>query len=169
MYCKHYCIRSKKGIRYAYCRLHKKEITFSRCQECDSKEYKDYKPMKSRTYKQAKREKERFSIIYRDLTKCCECGLKTGDYDIRINMCTHIEKNEIFSGSYRQLSIDYGMVAPMCYYCHQQFHKDVMMNLKYKVKFQKEFVKNNSLDSFINIFGQDFIYKLEQKKRGKDD
>lgn len=168
MKCKYFTIRSKKGIKYAYCRLHKKEISFSRCQECDSKEYKEYKAMKLRTYKQAKREKERFSIIYQDLSKCCECGLKAGDYDTRINMCTHIEKNEVFSGSYRQLSIEYGMVAPMCYYCHKQFHIDNNMNLKYKVMFQKEFLKNDSLDNFINIFGQNFIYKLEQKKRSKD-
>ena len=154
MYCKHYCIRSKKGIKYSYCRLLKKEITSSCCWECDSKEYKQYKPMKYRTNKQAKKEKERFSIIYRDLTKCCNCGSKIG-----------IEKNEVFEGSYRQISIRYGMVCPFCKTCHTQFHNDIMLNLFYKVMFEKEFLKTHSKEEFIKIFGQDYIFKLEQKKR----
>lgn len=165
MYCKHYCIRSKKGIKYSYCRLLKKEITSSCCQECDSKEYKQYKPMKSRTNKQAKKEKERFSIIYPDLTKCCECGLKTGDYDTRLNMYTQVEKNEVFSGSYRSISMEDGMIAPLCTFCHKLFHKDIMLNLYYKVKFQKEYMKTHTLDEFIARYGQNYIYKLEQKKK----
>lgn len=154
MYCKHYCIRSKKGIKFSYCRLLKKEITSSCCRECDSKEYKQYKPMKSRTNKQAKKEKERFSIIYRDLTKCCVCGSKIA-----------IEKNEVFSGSYRQKSIELGMVCPFCRDCHNRFHNDIMFNLFYKVMFEKEYLKNHTKEEFISNFGKDYIFKLEQKKR----
>lgn len=167
MKCKNHRIRSKKGIKYGYCVKHKKEVSLF-CKGCDDIEYKEKKTLKSRTNKQVKREKERFSIIYPDLTKCCECGLKTGDFDKRINMYTQVEKNEIFSGAYRGISIEDGMVAPMCIFCHKLFHKDIIMNLKYKVKFQKEYMKTHSLDQFINRYGQNFIYKLEQKKRGKD-
>lgn len=154
MYCKHYCIRSKKGIKYSYCRLLKKEISSSCYKDCDNKEYKQYNTMKLRTNKQAKREKERFSIIYPDLTKCCNCGSKTG-----------IEKNEVFSGSYRQTSIKLGMVCPFCKNCHKQFHNDLMFNLFYKVMFEKEYLKTHTKEEFIKIFGQDYIFKLEQKKR----
>lgn len=115
---------------------------------------KNKKTLKSRTNRQAKREKERFSIIYRDLTKCCNCGSKIG-----------IEKNEVFEGSYRQISIRYGMVCPFCKTCHTQFHNDIMLNLFYKVMFEKEFLKTHSKEEFIKIFGQDYIFKLEQKKR----
>ena len=154
MYCKHFTIRSKKGIKYSYCRSLKKKITLSCCRECNNKEYKQYSTMRLRTNKQAKREKERFSIIYPDLTKCCNCGSKTG-----------IEKNEVFEGSYRQASIKYGMVCPFCKTCHSQFHNDIMFNLFYKVMFEKEFLKTHSKEEFIKIFGQDYIFKLEQKKR----
>lgn len=157
MYCKHYCIRSKKGIKYSYCRLLKKEITSSCCRECDSKEYKQYKPMKSRTNKLAKKEKERFSIIYSDLTKCCQCGSKIG-----------IEKNEVFGGSYRQISIKLGMVCSMCRQCHNRFHNDIMFNLFYKVMFEKEYLKTHTKEEFISNFGKDYISKLEQKKRSKE-
>lgn len=163
MNCKNYKIRTKKGTKYGYCIKYKKEVPLF-CKKCKEIEYKQYKALKSRTSKQAKKEKERFSIIYPNLTKCCECGLKTGDFDRRINMYTQVEKNEVFSGAYRNRSIEDGMVVPMCIFCHKLFHKDRMMNLIYKVRFQKEYTKTHSLDQFINRYGQDFIYKLEQKR-----
>ena len=154
MKCKYHKIRSKKYQYYGYCTKFKKEVSLY-CKECKGNiEYKEQKTLKSHTNKQAKREKERFSIIYRDLTKCCNCGSKTG-----------IEKNEVFEGSYRQTSIRYGMVCPFCETCHTQFHNDIMFNLFYKVMFEKEFLKTHSKEEFIKIFGQDYIFKLEQKKR----
>ena len=59
----------------------------------------------------------------------------------------------------------YGMVCPFCKTCHTQFHNDIMLNLFYKVMFEKEFLKTHSKEEFIKIFGQDYIFKLEQKKR----
>lgn len=168
MKCKFFTVRTRKGIKYNYCRLHRKEITLSCCRECVNKEYKQYKPLKSRSNKLVAKEKKRFSIIYPSLSNCCVCGLKTGDYDERIKTYTRVEKNEVFSGSYRTISMEDGMVAPMCIYCHDEFHHNTMMNLKYKVKFQKEYMKTHTLDEFIKRYGQDFIFKLEQKKRGKD-
>lgn len=166
MNCKNYRTRTKKGIKYGYCVKYKKEVSLF-CKECkEDIEYKERKPMKSRTNKQAKKEKERFSIVFPDLTKCCVCGLKTGDFDRRINQYTIVEKNEVFEGSYRQVSIRLGMVAPLCIFCHKQFHKDILgMNLSFKVRFQKEYMKTHSREEFIKNFGQDYIYKLEQKKR----
>ena len=151
MNCKNLKYRIKKGQRYIYCKHKNQIITFSECRNCPYKEYKQYKPIKKRTYKQAKREKERFSIIYQDLSKCCVCGSIYG-----------IELNEIYEGSYRQRSILYGMVNPLCNRCHKRFHNDSSFNLYFKVLFQKEFMKNHSLEEFINLFGQDYIYK--QKK-----
>ena len=154
MKCKYHRIRSKKYQYYGYCTKFKKEVSLY-CKECKGNiEYKEQKTLKSHTNKQAKREKERFSIIYRDLTKCCNCGSKID-----------IEKNEVFEGSYRQTSIRYGMVCPFCQTCHSQFHNDIMFNLFYKVMFEKEFLKTHSKEEFIKIFGQDYIFKLEQKKR----
>ena len=152
--CKYFKRRTKKGIPYLYCSLKKQIITYDNCKDCPNKEYKQYKTLKSRTGKLAKHEKNRYSIIYSDMTKCCECGSKIG-----------IEKNEIFSGAYRQTSIRLGMVAPMCHECHQRFHNDIMFNLKYKTMFQKEYMKTHSLDEFIKTFGKNYIFKLEQTKK----
>jgi len=154
MNCKNYRTRTKKGIKYGYCVKYKKEVPLF-CKECkEDIEYKECKRMKLRTSKHVKAEKERFSIIYPDLTKCCNCGSKIG-----------IEKNEVFEGSFRQISIKFGMVCPMCHNCHQLFHNDIMFNLFYKVMFEKEYLKTHSKEEFIKTFGQDYIYKLEQKKR----
>lgn len=156
MNCKNYRTRTKKGIKYGYCVKYRKEVSLF-CKECkEDIEYKERKPIKLRTNKHAKAEKERFSIIYRDLTKCCNCGSKTG-----------IQKNEVFEGSYRQVSIKLGMVCPFCWKCHNLFHNDIMFNLFYKVMFEKEYLKTHTKEEFIKIFGQDYIFKLEQKKRDK--
>lgn len=162
--CKYLKQRQKDYKWYGYC-TKRKEIVPLFCKECDNIEYKEKKTLKSRTNKQAKREKERFSIIYPDLAKCCVCGLKTGDFDKRINQYTQIEKNEVFEGSYRQVSIRLGMIAPLCIFCHKQFHKDILgMNLSFKVKFQKEYLKNHTREEFIASFGQDYEYKLSKLK-----
>lgn len=164
MNCKYYRTRTKKKIKYGYCVKYKKEV-FLFCKECNKIEYKPYKSLKPRANKQTKKEKGRFSIIYPDLTKCCECGLKNGDYDNRIKRYTLIAKNEVFEGAYRQISMTTGMIAPFCTFCHDKFHNDTSFNLKYKVMFQKEYMKSHSLDNFILTYGQNYIYKLEQIKK----
>lgn len=151
--CKYLKQRQKDYKWYGYC-TKKKEIVPLFCKECNNIEYKEKKTLKSRTNKQAKREKERFSIIYPDLTKCCNCGSKIG-----------IEKNEVFEGAYRQISIRLGMVCPFCKKCHDVFHNDIMFNLFYKVMFEKEYLKSHTKEEFIANFGQDYEYKLSKLKK----
>ena len=152
--CKHFKVRKRKGKVYYYCTLKKKEVPFSCYQECDKREYKEYKPIKKRTYKLAKSEKERFSIIYKDLSKCCVDGCITPYYNV--------EKNEVYSGSYRNRSINYGAVCPFCKNHHDLFHNDILFNLTYKVKFQSEFIKIHSIEWFIKTFGQDYTVKYNK-------
>ena len=54
------------------------------------------KPIKKQTYKHSKKEKERFSIIYQDLTKFCVLGCES---------TYNIAKNEVYEGSKRGASI----------------------------------------------------------------
>lgn len=156
MKCKYLKLRSKKGIRYYYCSLLKKEIQVTNCYSCTKKEYKEYKTLNKRSKKLNKAEKERFSIIYHSFDKCAECGLKSPKIAI--------DKNEVFEGAYRQTSIKYGMVVPLCRSCHQKFDIDRVMNLKYKDMFQREFMKNHSLEEFLDLFKKDYSYLYKQKK-----
>lgn len=165
MQCKFFRIRSKKNQKYCYCTLLKKEISFNCYRECESKEYKQYKKIKSKTCKLQKLENDRYSIIYNDLSVCAECGLKNGTYDYISNKYITVSKNEVFEGSYRLLSIKYGMICPLCENCHNKFHNDILFNLKYKVMFQMKFIKTHSNEEFVSIFKQNYIYKLKKMKK----
>ncbi len=154
------CIYLKQKLnRTIYCKKKRKSITINDCKFCKYKEYKknkskDYKPIKKRTYKQYKRERERFSIIYQDLTKCCVPGCLTPFYQV--------EKNEVFEGAYRSRSVEFGAVCPFCKNHHTLFHNNIEFNLKYKLLFQQAFVDKYSLNWFIKIFGQDYIVKCNK-------
>lgn len=49
--CKYFCWRTRKGIKYKYCRLSKGEIEYENCHDCKNKEYKQYKKQKSKKHK----------------------------------------------------------------------------------------------------------------------
>jgi len=54
MNCKNFTIRSKKGCKYRFCKLNRKEINFEDCKECQEKEYKQYKKIKGKKHKRTK-------------------------------------------------------------------------------------------------------------------
>jgi hypothetical protein len=141
--CKHLKKRSKNYTNYFYCTILKKEITFEDCPNCKYKEYKKVKPLKQRTYKQAKAEKNRYSILTDDLTVCIECGKRKESL------------HEIFRGRNRQNSIKWGLVIPLCLKCHASLE----IEEKWKTKGQKAFMEyyNKSTDDFIKIFFRNYL------------
>src|SRR5574344_1438711 len=149
-----------------YCKKYNKEIKLSDCKNCKLIEYaikeqtklKSTKPMKQRTYKQAKMEKDRFSIIVTDMNKCAECHT----YHKRSELNYH----EVFYGTgKRQLSIKYGLVIPLCACCcHNQLectgiHFDKEVCSKWHKIGQKVFMEyyNKSADEFRKIFGRNYL------------
>lgn len=156
MNCKYLKVKQKKGRKFAYCALLEKEIQLTLCKYCDTKMFREIKPYLLKK-KPNKSEKHRHSIIYQDLTKCAICPQKRD-----------IEINEVYEGSFRQRSIDNGMCIPLCHNCHSRFHNDSEFNLDIKVKFEKEYLKTHSTEDFIKLFGQDYIVKLEHKKRARN-
>lgn len=157
MTCKYYKIRKKNNKKekriYYYCTCFRKEINYNECKACFYKEYKsNCNQIKKRTYKLAKKEKERFSILYNNLDKWCLCGNPL------------IELNEVYEGAFRQVSIEYGMTTPFCQIHHEQFHKDRLINLYYKALFQTEFEKTYSHDLFMKIFKNNYIYLYEKER-----
>lgn len=146
MNCKNHKIRTKKGIKYGYCTLYRKEVPIFGC-KCDDIDRKDTKTLCNRSRKLSKREKERYSILYRDLSKCAVCGSKRSDL------------HEVFEGSYRQASIKYGMVIPVCRLCHQKMHQSKTFAMYYKIQFEKEFLKTHTLDEWLDIFKIDYRFR----------
>lgn len=163
MKCKNLKIKSQKGIKKGYCKLHNKEVSVF-CNKCSFEikydteklnksktKNKINKPIKQRSSKLCKAEKNRFSIIYQDLTKCCVEGCITPHY--------RVQKNEVFDGSYRQASIRYGLVCPFCENCHKRFHKDREFALFYKRLFQDKFIELYSRKLFMSVFKMDYHYR----------
>lgn len=151
--CKYFRLRHKQGRSYYYCTL-KSRVIGNECSSCSFIEYRTRNTLKKTTYKHSKADKERYSIIYHDLTKCA--------FD---NSKTSIEKNEVFEGSYRQTSIRLGMVIPLCKTHHDLFHNDRYFALSVKNEFQKAYIKNHSYDEFIKEFKIDYHYLFEEYKK----
>lgn len=116
--------------------------------ECNGCKYREDKisnnhQIKKRTYEQSKKEKNRYSIIFQDLSKCCVEGCSTPYYNV--------EKNEVYEGAKRSASIKYGFICPLCCNHHRLFHNDREFALYYKKMFQQKFEETHSRKEFLNI------------------
>lgn len=146
MNCKYKRIRTKKGIKYGYCTLNKEEVPIFNC-KCGEVEYKQQNTMKKSTYKQNKKERDRFSTIYTIPNKrCCNC-FKIGNTEL----------NEVYEGSKRNASIKNGFVIPLCRECHNNFHNNREFALKYKILFQIHYQLTHSLNDFLNLIHYNYI------------
>ena len=100
--------------------------------------------MKTKSKKLAKLERDRFSILTYDLTKCIICGKPKQDL------------NEIFCGRNRQNSMKWGLVIPMCRRCHTEYTNNREMQLKWMRLGQKAFEEAYDID-FIEIFKRNYL------------
>ena len=90
-------------------------------------------------------EKNRFSILTNDLTKCYICG-KSKDH-----------LHEIFFGKNRVNSMKWGCVAPLCYQCHSLIHRKPEVDIMLKKECQQKFEQVYPNEDFLNIFHKYYI------------
>lgn len=147
MHCMYLTRRSKKYSPYWFCRLEKEVITLDKCKICSELKYKEIKPIKNKSKKQAKLEKTRYSIITDDLKHCYICTQK-GLRDIPKD-----DLHEIYGGSNRKRSIKNGFVVPLCRKCHQD--NKILKFLQIFV--QKEYEKTHTREEFIKLIGKSYI------------
>jgi len=149
MSCKNLRIRTKKGIKYCYCTVLRKEIQYSNCANCEYKEYKMHnksKIMCKKSSKIAKLERNRFSVFTDDLDTCYLCGRKKE------------ELHEIFAGANRQNSMRYGFVLPLCHRCHSQIQNDTDFNHFWYKKCQRYWEDNISdREEFLRVFRKSWL------------
>lgn len=151
-----YCINLKKRKGKPFCNLLNKEINLSNCHNCNNLEYKKktIAKLKRETSKHKKLEYERFSIITNDLKRCIVCGKPRNAL------------HEVFYGSYRHVSIKYGMIIPLCLKHHTQgkysVHYNRELDLKFKKLSQKIFEKKYSHDLFMKEFKIDYTEKYKE-------
>ena len=140
----------QKLNRKLYCNKLKRKIKISECNNCKYKEY-SIKPnstkLKTRTKKQSKLERNRFSILTNDLEHCIICGAKKD----------HL--HEIFFGRNRANSIKYGLVIPLCSLHHIEMHKNKEWQEYWHIIAQKRFMEyyHKSSDDFIGIFKINYL------------
>ena len=168
------CINLKQKLdRTLYCKQKKCIIKLSECNGCPYKEYKgnynnNYKKNKNnvkickktakmhnklqktvqirkKSTKLAKMERERFSILTKDLDHCIFCGAKKDNL------------HEVIFGSNRLNSIKYGLVIPVCYEHHLECHKNSQLQDDWKIKAQIKFEEVYPDLDFLKIFGKNYI------------
>lgn len=101
--------------------------------------------MKKKSSKLAKLEKNRFSIITKDLEHCYLCGNKKQ------------ELHELIEGKNRQASMKYGLVIPICRKCHNLVTNNRTLQEKLHKVAQKEFKKHYKTENFVQIFNENYL------------
>lgn len=101
--------------------------------------------IKKKSSRLAKLEKNRFSIITKDLEHCYLCGNKKQ------------ELHELVEGKNRQASMKYGLVIPICRKCHNLVTNDRTLQEKLHKVAQKEFKKHYKTENFVQIFRKNYL------------
>lgn len=145
----------QKLSRKLYCKKLKKEIKISDCSNCKSKEYKTHtcskvkpktqKPIKMRSNKQSKLERNRFSILTSDLDHCVICRAKK----------EHL--HEVCFGRNRINSIKYGLVIPLCSLHHTEMHRNKEWQEYWHKKGQQAFIAYYPDLDFFKIFKINYL------------
>lgn len=139
--------RQQNYQSYLYCTKLKRKITFDKCKNCLCKQYKAIKKIKKQTKKQKKAEKNRFSIIQKDMSICFFCGKSAESI------------HELIGGINRQKSMKWGLCVGACLDCHRLVEDKQKIKQKYQILGQKAFIKKYGFDLFIKEFGQDYSKK----------
>lgn len=100
--------------------------------------------MKYKSNKLKQLENSRKSIFTDDLEHCIMCRQVATDI------------NEIFMGRNRQNSMKYNLCIPLCRTCHNKYHLQRPLQLKWYRLAQIEFEKKYSHEDFMQIFKKNY-------------
>ena len=140
MYCKYLSKTLQNGFK---CKKHKRYIiSLNQCENCSDFILVTNKPIKNRSTKQNKIEKNRYSIFTNDFKHCFYCGRET-----------KTDLHEVWGGSNRKRSIKNGFVIPLCRSCHS--NEKIILELRKTL--QKEYEKTHTRQEFIDIIGKSSI------------
>lgn len=143
------CKYIKKKINgEIWCIYNKERILRNSCSNCEHREYIDHTSSIKKVTKNkniAKLEKNRFSILTNDLTRCIVCGKKKD----------HL--HEVYPGRNRSNSMKYGCVIPLCEEHHREIHENRTLTKHYQVLTQQRFIKVYPCLDFIEIFRKNYL------------
>ena len=107
---------------------------------------KEVTKIKQKSNKLAKKEKDRFSILQEDDTKCFIC-----------NRHLKLDKHEAFGGSNRQKSMQWGLVYYLCRKCHSKADLEKKLRQYLHDYAREKFIKKYSEEQFLKEFGKKYI------------
>ncbi len=102
--------------------------------------------IKQKSNKLAKKEKERFSILQEDNTRCFVCT----------KQFKKLDKHEAFGGSNRQKSMEWGLVYYLCRKCHQKSDTDEITRDYLHDFARQKFIKKYDKEKFLKEFGKNY-------------
>lgn len=148
MSCINFRKRSKNYEVIFYCKSKRQVITLEDCKNCSERILKRNKPIKYRSNKLAKSERNRKSILQNDTERCFVCSRKV-----------HLDKDEAFGGSNRQTSIKWNLIYYLCRMCHGK--KDIDKELRQKLHnhAKEAFIEKYGEELFLKEFGKNYIEK----------
>ena len=120
---------------------------FNPCPKNTIKKEKTQTRIKQKSSKLAKKEKDRFSILQKENSKCFVCKREFKELD----------KHEAFGGSNRQKSIEHGLVYYLCRECHQKADLDKNTRQMFHDFAREEFIKRYNEKKFLKEFGKNYI------------
>lgn len=124
-----------------------KDLTnsFNPCPKATLKKVESKQKIKQKSNKLAKLEKNRFSVLTKDLEHYYICKHKKEDL------------HELIGGKNRKISMQYGLVIPLCRKCHETIENDETLKEKWHKVAQKEFKKHYKSENFVQIFGKNYL------------
>lgn len=173
-----YCISIKKRNNKPYCKLLKKEITFSLCKECDNKEYKKSTSIKKSPVASELSNNSQMRKNAQYLEKISPKKVKLRQ---KSNKLAKLERNrksvftdnldicylcgkkkndlhEVYAGRNRINSIKYGFVLPICRECHSLNQNNPFFNDYWHRQGQLYWEKNiGSREEFIKVFRRNYL------------
>jgi len=102
--------------------------------------------IKQKSSKLAKKERNRFSILQEDDTKCFLC----------CKQYKKLDKHEAFGGSNRQKSMEWGLVYYLCRKCHQKADLEEITRKYLHDYARQRFIKKYSKEQFLKEFGKNY-------------
>lgn len=103
--------------------------------------------MKKKSIKLAKAERNRFSIVQKDMSTCFFCGKQAQSI------------HELIGGMNRQTSIKWGLCVGACLVCHEILENNQKIKRKYQILGQETFEKKYSHELFMTEFKMNYKEK----------
>ena len=154
MNCKYFKIRTKKRTKYSYCTLLKNEVPFSCYQECDKKEYKQYKTLQAKYEYKYKPKKGKCNRYYNDISIMPPNTLY---FNEKTKDC---QKHHIFGGvANRPKSEEYGLFIWLTPDQHKYLHEHPLEMIQLKKIAQATFMNyyNKTINEFRELFGKSWL------------